>query len=75
MNSFIFLFLFSIQGDETAYSVVPQPSIEVCENNGVALTRDSQTYWTLHSAPFNYYQCVDMSKPLISFKWNLKNEK
>lgn len=72
MNSFIFLFLFSIHGNETAYSVVPQPSIEVCEINGVSLTKDSHTDWT---APFNYYQCVDMSKPLINFKWNLKNGK
>lgn len=74
MNSFIFLFLFLIDG-ETAYRIVPQPSIEVCEINGKALTKDSLTEWRIRNGPFNYYQCVDMSKPLINFKWNLNNGK
>lgn len=71
--TFIFLFLFGMYGNETSYSVVPQPSMEVCEHNGTRLTTgNGGIFAPNYNQPFNRYQCVDMSKPLPdSFKWTI----
>ena len=73
--SFIFLFLFSFCGNATSYVAIPQPSMEICKNNGEQLIKESGSFTSLHTGPFNAYKCLDMSKSLpYDFTWDIKEK-
>lgn len=75
VTTYIFLFLFSFSGNSTTHTVVPQPSMEVCENNGhVMVNANRGGMISFDGPPYNYYMCIDMSKPLpYNFKWDYKS--
>lgn len=64
--------------NSTSYTVVPQPSMDVCNHNGTILVNPPnsnfsnwRTIGDVNHYPYNNFKCVDLSKELpVDFIWN-----
>ena len=65
-------------GSSSSYTIVPQPSMDVCNHNGSILVNppnDKTSMWETigraNTHPYNNFKCVDLSKELpVDFVWN-----
>lgn len=73
--SYVFLFLFMFNGNATSYVAVPQPSMDICEHNGKILVSGSGFFTIKSNAPFDSYDCKDLSSKLPDdTTWNTRNQ-